>query len=62
MQLPLPRFMYGTAVLNGQMWDDEGHLVTGQTMRDRLVMELLDDFEVIEKEVGTGCSLLNEIK
>ena len=53
MQL-FPRFVYGTTVLNGKLWDDQDHLVTDQTTREKLVIELLEDYQIIDKKVRLG--------
>ena len=49
--LPFPRFVYGTTFVNGELRDDEDQLVTDQTPRNKLVIELLDGYEVVDIKV-----------
>ena len=52
MLLPFPRYVYGKMVVKGEVRDDQDRLVDDQNSREMLVIELLDDFEVVDKKVG----------
>ena len=50
--MPFPRYVYGKMVVEGEVRDDQDRLVDDQNSREMLVIELLDDFAVIDKKVG----------
>jgi len=51
-ELPFARFVYGTLVEDGEVRDDSGQLTADQTPREIVVLEMLHDYEVVDKKVG----------
>ena len=49
--LPFPKYVYGKMVLKGEVLDDQDRPIADQTSTEMLVIELLDNFQVIDKKV-----------
>ena len=49
--LPFPKYVYGKMVLKGEVLDDHDRPIADQTSTEMLVIELLDNFQVIDKKV-----------
>jgi len=51
-KLPFARFVYGTMVKDGEVRDDSGALTADQTQKEMVVLELLQNYEVVDKKAG----------
>ncbi|KAF0301585.1 hypothetical protein FJT64_026164 [Amphibalanus amphitrite] len=52
--LPFPRYVYGRMTVAGEVRDGRDQPLEDQTQTEMLVIELLQDFQVIDKKVGMG--------
>ena len=59
--LPFPRYVYGRMVLSGEVKDDHDQPIPNQMPTEMLVIELLDDFQVIDKKVGVRTHSRNSV-
>ena len=52
MLLPFPRYVYGRMTVGGELRDDRDQPLVDKTNTEMLVIELLDNFQVIDKKVS----------
>ena len=50
--LPFPRYVYGRMTVGGELRDDRDRPLVDKTNTEMLVIELLDNFQVIDKKVS----------